>query len=128
MYTPAEIEAPQQMHRNIKTQLSTERDRKAVREKPGDSLSERDTQEECTDLNYCDRLKCLEINCALYPVPWIRSLATHCSFRAVPLHIYNTSVQPVFMHDTTLQMLQKQTKKINPMSGFQFIFSFGRLE
>lgn len=33
MYTPAENEAPRQVHKNIKTQLSTEIDRKTESER-----------------------------------------------------------------------------------------------
>lgn len=63
---PAENEAPPRVQKNIKTQLSTDREKEGVREKPGDWLSDKDGKKERTDLNCCDKLKCLEINCALY--------------------------------------------------------------
>lgn len=57
-------------------------------EKPGDSLSEGDGEEVHTDLNCCDKLKCLEINHALYAAVLIFfPLATHCSSCAHSLNI-----------------------------------------
>lgn len=93
---PAENEAPRQVHRNIKTQLSTERDRKTE--------SERDGEEEQTDLNCCDKLKCLEINCALYPALWILPLATCCSFFLCHFTEHMQHIQPTFFIHYTKNM------------------------
>lgn len=92
MYTPAEDEASPQVQRNIKTQLSTERDRKT--ESASETRRQLEWQRRRQRAHRSKLLWQVKVpwnQLCVIAVPRFLPLARRCSFRTVPLNICSGS-------------------------------------